>query len=178
MSTLLAIRQHPCSLRLYLYHTGLVIVSGNNQSGVTGTRLRSPFVVRVDDVNNYALPGKRVIFSVVSGGGHLSTTIARTDSRGEAQAFLTLGDIPGINSVEVSVRDVLPVRFRATAVGIVEKLVISSGADQIGFPNKRLAAPLVVQAVDRDGYSVSSCEGRIQGYSRQWVCFTGLDVDR
>ena len=132
----------------------LVVVSGDNQHGVTGTRLRLPFIVRVDDVNNYALPGKRVIFSVVSGGGHLSTTIARTDSRGEAQAFLTLGDIPGINSVEVSVRDVLPVRFRATAVGIVEKLVISSGADQIGFPNKRLAAPLVVQAVDRDGYGV------------------------
>ena len=134
----------------------LVVVSGDNQHGVTGTRLRLPFIVRVDDINNYALPGKRVIFSVVSGGGHLSTTIARTDSRGEAQAFLTLGDIPGINSVEVSVRDVLPVRFRATAVGIVEKLVISSGADQIGFPNKRLAAPLVVQAVDRDGYGVQS----------------------
>ena len=61
----------------------LVIVSGNNQRGVTGTRLRSPFVVRVDDINNYALPGKRVIFSVVSGGGHLSTTIARTNSRGK-----------------------------------------------------------------------------------------------
>ena len=132
----------------------LVKISGDNQRGLTGTRLPLPFVVRIDDVKNYALPGKRVIFSVVSGGGHLSTTIARTDSRGEAQAFLTLGDIPGINSVEVSVRDVLPVRFRATAVGIVEKLVISSEADQIGFPNKRLAAPLVVQAVDRDGYGV------------------------
>ena len=134
----------------------LVVVSGDNQHGVTGTRLRLPFIVRVDDVNNYALPGKRVIFSVVSGGGHLSTTIARTDSRGEAQAFLTLGDIPGINSVEVSVRDVLPVRFRATAVGIVEKLVISSEADQVGFPSKRLAAPLVVQAVDGNGYGVKN----------------------
>ena len=153
----------------------VVVVSGDNQHGVTGTRLRSPFVVRVDDVNNYALPGKRVIFSVVSGGGHLSTTIARTDSRGEAQVFLTLGDIPGINSVEVSVRDVLPVRFRATAVGIVEKLVISSGADQVGFPSKRLAAPLVVQAVDRDGYSVHRVRVAFKvtagsGYvSRDWM---------
>ena len=132
----------------------LVIVSGNNQLGITGTRLRLPFVVRVDDINNYALPGKRVIFSVVSGGGQLSTTIARTDSHGEAQAFLTLGDIPGVNSVEVSVREVPAVRFRATGVGAAEKLVIASGADQIGFPNDRLAAPFVVRVVDGNGYGV------------------------
>ena len=130
----------------------LVIVSGNNQRGITGTRLRSPFVVRVDDINNYALPGKRVIFSVVSGGGQLSTAIARTDSRGEAQAFLTLGNMPGVNSVEVSVREVPAVRFHATGVGAAEKLVISSGADQRGFPNDRLAAPLTVRAIDSNGY--------------------------
>ena len=134
----------------------LVIISGNNQRGITGTRLRSPFVVRVDDINNYALPGKRVIFSVVSGGGQLSTTIARTDSHGEAQAFLTLGDMPGVNSVEVSVREVPAVRFRATGVGAAEKLVIASGADQIGFPNDRLTAPFVVRVVDGNGYGVEN----------------------
>ena len=130
----------------------LVKVSGDNQRGATGTRLRLPFVVRVEDVNNYALPGKRVIFSVVSGGGHLSTTVARTDSHGEVQAFLTLGDIPGVNSVEVTVREVPAVRFRATATVVAEKLIVSSGADQIGFPNKRLATPLTVRAVDSNGY--------------------------
>ena len=134
----------------------LVVVSGDNQSDVTDTRLRSPFVVRVYDVNDYALPGKRVIFSVVSGGGQLSTTLVRTDSNGEAQAYLTLGNIPGVNSVEVNVRDVPSVFFRATAVGIAEKLVIASGADQIGFPNRRLAAPFVVRAVDRNGYGVEN----------------------
>ena len=134
----------------------LVVVSGNNQRGITGKRLPSPFVVRVDDINNYALPGKRVVFSVVSGGGQLSTTIARTDSHGEAQAFLTLGNMPGLNSVEVSVREVPAVRFRATGVGAAEKLVIASGADQIGFPNDRLAAPFVVRAVDGNGYGVEN----------------------
>ena len=134
----------------------LVVVSGDNQHGVTGTRLRLPFIVRVDDINNYALPGKRVIFSVVSGGGHLSTTIARTDSRGEAQAFLTLGDIPGPNIVEVSVRDVSSVRFRATGVAIAEKLIISSGSDQTGFPNRHLSEPLAVQVIDRNGYGVDN----------------------
>ena len=158
----------------------LVIVSGNNQRGITGTRLRSPFVVRVDDINNYALPGKRVIFSVVSGGGQLSTTIARTDSHGEAQAFLTLGNMPGVNSVEVSVREVPAVRFRATGVGAAEKLVIASGADQIGFPNDRLAAPFVVRVVDGNGYGVENVRVTFniaEGSGRLSPSWTRTDAD-
>ena len=158
----------------------LVIVSGNNQRGITGTRLRSPFVVRVDDINNYALPGKRVIFSVVSGGGQLSTTIARTDSHGEAQAFLTLGNMPGVNSVEVSVREVPAVRFRATTVAVAEKLVIASGSDQIGFPNARLAAPFVVRVVDGNGYGVENVRVTFnitEGSGRLSPFWTRTDVD-
>ena len=134
----------------------LVKVSGDNQRGATGARLRLPFVVRVDDIKNYALPGKLVMFSIVSGGGHLSTTTARTDSRGEAQTTLVFGDTAGINIVEVSVRDVPPVRFHATAVAIAEKLVISSGSDQTGFPNRRLSELLAVQVIDRNGYGVDN----------------------
>ena len=158
----------------------LVIVSGNNQRGITGTRLRSPFVVRVDDINNYALPGKRVVFSGVSGGGQLSTTIARTDSHGEAQAFLTLGNMPGVNSVEVSVREVPVVRFRATAVAVAEKLVIASGADQIGFPNDRLAAPFVVRVVDGNGYGVENVRVTFnitEGSGRLSPSWTRTDAD-
>ena len=98
----------------------LVKISGDNQSGATSTRLPSPFVVRVEDVNNYALPGKWVTFSVVSGGGHLSITTIRTDLQGKAQTHLTLGAIAGSNVVEVSAREVSPVRFRATAVALPE----------------------------------------------------------
>ena len=134
----------------------LVVVSGDNQHGVTGTRLPLRFVVRVDDINDYALPEQLVTFSVISGDGDLAITVFRTDSHGEAWTLLTLGDVPGDNVVEASVGDVPPVRFRATAIAIAEKLVISSGADQTGFPNKPLAVPLVVQAVDRNGYGVHS----------------------
>ena len=134
----------------------LVIVSGNDQHGATGTHLPSPFIVRVEDINNHALPGKWVTFSVISGGGYVSTTTAWTDSSGEAQTTFTLGAIAGKSVVEVRVRDVLPVHFRATAVAVPEKLLISSGTDQIGFPNTRLAAPLAVQVIDRNGYGVDN----------------------
>ena len=136
----------------------LVKISGDNQSGATSTRLHSPFVVRVEDVNNYALPGKWVTFSVVSGGGHLSITTIRTDLQGKAQTHLTLGAIAGSNVVEVSAREVSPVRFRATAVALPEKLVISSGSDQIGIPKQRLAAPFAVQVIDTHGYGVSNVQ--------------------
>ena len=134
----------------------LVKVSGENQSGTTGMRLHSPFVVRVEDVRNYALPGKWVTFSVVSGGGYLSTTTAQTNSHGEAQTHLTLGDTAGSNIIEVSVREVSPVRFRATAVAIPEKLVIFSGSDQTGVPKQRLAAPFAVQVIDNKGHGVEN----------------------
>ena len=134
----------------------LVIVSGDNQEGVTGTQLPLRFVVRVEDINNYALPEQLVTFSIISGEGDLAITTFRTDSHGEAWTILTLGDIPGDNVVEASVGDVLPVRFRATAIAIAEKLITSSGIGQTGFPNKPLAAPLVVKAVDRNGYGVHS----------------------
>ena len=134
----------------------LVIVSGNDQHGLTGTHLSSPFVVRVENINNYALPGKWVTFSIISGGGSVSTTTAWTDSRGEAQTTFTLGAVAGKSVVEVRVRDVLPVHFRATAVAVPEKLLISSGTDQIGFPNTRLAAPLAVQVIDNNGHGVEN----------------------
>ena len=133
-----------------------VKVSGDNQKNAPATRLRSPFVVRVEDINDYALPGKWVNFSVVSGGGSLSTTTAQTNLDGEAQTTLTLGPVAGKNIVEVRVRDVPPVRFHATAAAIPAKLIIASGTDQIGMPNKRLTAPLVVQVVDNNRHGVEN----------------------
>ena len=134
----------------------LVKVSGDNQQNAPATRLRSPFVVRVEDVNNHALPGKWVTFSVVSGGGYLSTTTAQTNLDGEAETTLTLGALAGRNIVEVSIRDVPRMRFRATAAAIPEKLVVSSGADQIGVENQRLAAPVVVQVIDSNRHGVEN----------------------
>ena len=132
----------------------IVKVSGDDQSGETGTRLASPFVVRVIDINNNAFPGAHVMFSVISGGGHLSIIGVLTDSRGEAQTTLTLGKIPGSNVVEVRVRDVTPVHFRATAFLVPKELVIAAGANQRGVPRQWLAQPIAVQVRDKNGYGV------------------------
>ena len=96
--------------------TTLTIVSGNNQSGVIGGMLASPFVVEVQDGNGDPSVGVAVTFAVTMGGGSLNpeTTVTRPDGR--AASTLTLGWSAGTNSVQVSAEGVSQtVTFNATA---------------------------------------------------------------
>ena len=48
---------------------GLVKISGDNQQGAPGAELADPYIVEVRDQNGDPLPGVRVVFRVISGGG-------------------------------------------------------------------------------------------------------------
>ena len=87
---------------LNLITPGLSKVSGDNQSGVSGTVLANSFVVEVRDENGLALKGISVTFTVTAGGGTLNITRAITDKNGAAQSTLTLGQNLGTNTVSVS----------------------------------------------------------------------------
>ena len=86
----------------------LFIVSGYDQTGIVGEPLAEPFVVRVRDreQDNKPLEGVRVAFTVLTGGGSLSTTTAITDQDGLAKTTLTLGNEAGTNTVEVGAEGV------------------------------------------------------------------------
>ena len=92
------------------------IVSGNNQQGLPGEALASPFVVEIQDYIGAAFEGVPVTFTVDSGGGTLSVKSAATDSNGQAESILTLGPEPGTNTVEVSVTGIQQ-KQTATAIG-------------------------------------------------------------
>ena len=98
----------------------LVKISGDNQQGVSGEALMNPFVVEVRDKNGVGLAGFPVRFTVTAGDGKLSGRFsgdnATTDANGRAQSTLTLGDLPGTNTVEASVAG-LKVAFSAVGVG-------------------------------------------------------------
>jgi len=105
----------------------ITIISGNNQSGGGGTILTNPFVVEVRAHGNYLLPLADVKFTVLQGGGALTPNPAidsiaqpsitvKTDYRGRAEAWLYLGKLKGINTVEARVADVDPVFFTAITV--------------------------------------------------------------
>ena len=96
--------------------TAPVKISGDTQSGNTGTTLAQPFVVEVQDASRVVFAGVPVTFAVTTGGGTLSATNTMTDANGRAESTLTLGNTAGTNTVHVSVQGIsTSVTFTATA---------------------------------------------------------------
>ena len=91
-------------------------ILGNNQRGIVSTRLANPFVIKVIDQAGHGISGWPVTFAVTAGGGTLSVENTATDVNGHARTVLTLGPIPGVNTVEVAISGLEPLSF--TAVGI------------------------------------------------------------
>ena len=133
--------------------TILSIVSGGDQSGLTGEALTNPFVVEVRDQYDGTMQGVTVTYSVNEGGGSLNVTTATTDANGLAQSTLTLGSDPGTNSVEVSVEGISRTEvFDAEAVlplPTPTHLSIVSGGDQSGLTGETLANSFVVEVRDQ-----------------------------
>ena len=137
--------------------TKLFIVSGYDQTGIVGQPLAEPFVVRVRDrdQDNKPLEGVKVTFTVLTGGGSLSTTTGITDIRGLAKSTLTLGDEPGTNTVEVRAEGVSKeVVFNAEArllSPVPTMLSIISGDNQTGPTGEPLPNRFVVEVHDQHG---------------------------
>ena len=140
--------------------TVLSIVSGNNQSGLTGEALTDPLVVEVRDQYDDPMAGVTVTFTVRTGGGTLSATIGTTDANGQAQTTLTLGSELGTNTVEVRVEGVAETEtFSAEAVlppPVPTSLSIVSGDNQTGVIGAALANPFVVEVRDQRGDPMAS----------------------
>lgn len=74
--------------------TALVESSGGHQVGVTGTALKDPLVVQVNDEHGTAVPGALVEFHE-SVGVSFDPVAAITDSSGQATSSIILGTIAG-----------------------------------------------------------------------------------
>ena len=93
----------------------LTLVSGDGQTGTMGRALENALLVSVLDQNGEPLAGAAVAFAVTAGGGELSAEAATTDSSGRASSTLTLGYSSETHTVEVTVGDLEPVTFTASA---------------------------------------------------------------
>lgn len=76
----------------------IVLVSGDQQSGVTGSALAAPLVVRVLDDNGTPVPGTMVIWQVRAGNGTLSAATTTPDANG--QTSITYAPSAGTNQVK------------------------------------------------------------------------------
>ena len=142
----------PDSVSAYALPQALLKVSGDEQSGPAGGALPAPFVVSVLDQNKNAYPSAPVTFEITGGQGSLSVETTATDSTGQAAAILTLGQKPGLNTVEVLVAGLLPVTFTARGIGIPENFTKVSGLDQQGPAGVALADSFVVRVQDQYGF--------------------------
>src|SRR5262245_55820691 len=65
-------------------------VPGVSESGVVGSLAATPVAVVVSDSSGHALPGARVLFSITTGNGSVTPTLAVTNAEGRAETKLTL----------------------------------------------------------------------------------------
>ena len=122
----------------------------DDQEGIAGGALATPFVVEVRDGDSVAFEGVPVTFTVTSGGGTLSAASVTTDSNGRAESTLTLGSDAGTNTVEVAVTAVQEKQtFSAEGVSMPKTIQIISGNNQQGLPGASLANPFVVEVHDQ-----------------------------
>ena len=132
--------------------TTLSIISGDNQSGLTGDPLANPFVVEVRDQYDDPMEGVTVTFAVLTGGGSLSPETVLTDANGRAESTLTLGIDPGTNTVEVNIEGITETAiFNAVAELREFDLSLPAGLSLIHIPLKVRAVDGVAGTIESVG---------------------------
>ena len=123
-------------------------VSGDNQTGATGSILANPLVVEVKDSASSPQSGVTVNFAVTAGGGSVSPTSAVTNASGQASTTLTLGASPGATSPVTNT-----VSATATGIGSVTFSAVASppANTQKLFTNQ---VPSVANATDNVPYEL------------------------
>ena len=140
----------------------IVLVSGNEQSGVVGRPLAAPFVVRVLDETQQPVPNHKVTFSLISGGGAFAgndSAIIFTNVDGLAVAQLTLATKANVASIIQARADsvVDPVFFRAHSLPDAPATMrIMSGDGQNGAPHSTLPQRLAVSIKDQYANAVAN----------------------
>lgn len=83
--------------------SAIIMVQGNNQSGVPGQTLPSPLVARVVNTSGQPQAGTAVQWTVLSPGSvTLSNAVTTTDAAGLVSAFVQLGQSQGTYQVRVT----------------------------------------------------------------------------
>jgi hypothetical protein len=129
-------------------------LAGNSQTGVVGTTLPQPLVVRVTNRFGAPVGGATVNWSNGSGGGTPASASSLTASDGTASTTYRLGTHAQVEAVRVSLPGVTPaaeVSFSLTAIADAPASITGTGDGQHAPAGTALASPLVVSVVDQYG---------------------------
>ncbi len=125
----------------------LTVVSGNNQSGLTGTKLAAPLVVLLKSGTGAVLANAVVGFA--TSAGTLSTNSVTTDATGQGSVTLTLG-AAGPATVTATYTGASAATFTETS-NALPTISIVSGNNQAAMVSTPLPLPLVVLVKDGAG---------------------------
>ena len=146
------------------------LVTGDRQSGTVAHQLPQALTVRLEDASTgQAMVSRDVEFSVRSGRGTLLTVFSKTNARGEASTFWTLGRTAS-DSQRVEARSADPATGPQssvffTAVGRPDaafKVGSSGGNAQTGVPGEFLPDSIFAVVVDQHGNPISGLMARWQ----------------
>jgi adhesin/invasin len=138
----------------------LLLVSGNGQSGTSGSPLSLPLVVSARDSFSNRVSQATVNWQIVDGAGILNPSMSTTDANGSAQAILTLGPSGTITVRATLAGTTSTVTFTETSVaGPAANIAIFSGNNQVAPQSgDTLPEPLVVLITDSFGNPVAGAE--------------------
>ncbi len=145
----------------------LAIVSGDGQTDTVAHTLGLPLTIRFRDTLDQAIPGATVTWSVVTGGGSVTTTSV-TGTDGTASATYTLGQLAKDNSVRAFTPEaVAPVFFTQYATNdIAAQLIKNAGDSQYAEIGVKTTDPYIVKVIDQFGNGVA-------GQQVQWAALPG-----
>jgi hypothetical protein len=128
----------------------IAIASGNNQSGVVTSSLKSPLKVKVKDAADNGVAGISVTFSDGGAGGVVSPATATTDSGGFASTTYTTGTKAGQIGVTATVTGIPSAAFKATVLaGPPAVMAIYAGNNQTVKAGKNTSKQLQVLIEDQ-----------------------------
>ena len=140
----------------------IIAQSGNTQTGVVGTALAQPVVVKVAATDGVGVGGATVNFSVASGGGSVANSSVVSDANGLAQTTWKLGTATGTQSVTASSGSLTnsPLTFTATAQAATATKLVNTSAPANGVAGTPLG-PVVFTAQDNNGNTATSFTGAV-----------------
>jgi Bacterial Ig-like domain (group 1) len=132
-----------------------VTATTNNQSAVVGQALPQPVQVLVTDGAGTPIQGVVVAWTVLSGGGTVSTATSTTDVNGDATVIWTLGSVAGTQTLGASIATGASTTITATAIPSGSAaMTITSGNNQTILAGTT-SAPMAVHIADQFGNPVA-----------------------
>ena len=138
--------------------TQIVVLRGDNQTGVAGTALSTTMTVEALGPDAHAVAGATIDFGVVNGQGSVSPTSATTDVTGLAVTKMTLGQGLGAYVFTASLAGTpsIATKVSATATAAAAAVLsIISGNNQSDTVRATLAQTLRVKVTDAFGNAVA-----------------------